>query len=390
MSSNYKITLMLDLSIHPGRNLMRGIARYSRLHGPWQLNNIWSDLYDSKSRDSDFFKNLRKNLINSDGVIIREPAAWKYLEGIDIPMIVASAIKDVEIPASGTIMTDSRAIGSMGAGYFIQKGFKRVAFCGLKGMLWSTHRQEFFFETSKSRELEVFDYSFNYPKTEMQRESRINSLTKWIQKLPKPIGIMAANDLCGKLVLDACRNASVNVPQEVAVLGVDNDDIFCELTWPSLSSIELSTEKAGYESAALLEKILKGKKPRKTTIHVEPVVIKERRSTDIVAVEDNLVSEILLFIKENADKPLQSQDIVNAFNISRRSLYSKFKDTLGISIHKAIRKARVDRICKLLIESNLSIKEIAYQSGFADLDHVSRYFKKEKGVSPSQFRSRYS
>ena len=369
---------------------MRGIARYSRLHGPWQLNNIWSDLYDRKSTDSEFFKNLKKNLVNSDGVIIREPAAWKYLEGIDIPMVVASAIKDVEIPAGGTIMTDSKSIGKMGAEYFIQKGFRRAAFCGLTGMLWSTHREEFFIETAKSKQMSIYNYSFDYPRTEIQRESIINSLTKWLNKLPKPIGIMAANDLCGKLILDACRIASIEVPQEVSVLGVDNDDIFCELTWASLSSIELSTEKAGYESAALLEALITGKNPQQTTIRVEPVVIKERRSTDIIAVEDKLVSDILIFIKENSHRPLQSQDIVDEFSISRRSLYSKFKDSLGISIHEAIRKARVEKICKLLIESNFSIKEIAYKCGFSDLDHVSRYFKKEKGMSPSQFRSQYS
>ena len=389
MDSIYKITLILDLSATPGRNLMRGIACYSRHFGPWQLNNIGMDFYKSASKNSNFLATLKKNLINSDGVIMREPAAWDYLEKINVPVIVASAISDVEVPTKPTIMTDSKAIGTMGAEFFIHKGFRQLAFCGLKKMLWSEHREQYFIEAAEKTGVKVFKYSFSYPGNERNRDTVLNKLAKWIQELPKPIGIMAANDICGKLVVDSCRKRSIKVPQEVAVLGVDNDDIFCELTYPSLSSIGLNTEKAGYDSAALLHRIIKGVKVDTHKIMIEPVGVEERQSTDVIAVDDELVSAVMRYIQNNASRPLQVQDIVDEFNISRRCLYSKFSKISAGSVYGQIRRIRVEKISKMLTETNLSIKEIAFSFGFSDVDHISRLFRKEKGMTPTQYRAKY-
>jgi len=385
----YKITLIIDLSVTPGRNLMRGIARYARLYGPWQLNNIWADFYGSSPQNVDFLANLKKNLRNSDGVIIEEPAAWDFVKDLNIPAVIASAIRDAEVSTKPTILTNSRTIGTMGAEYFIQKGFRNLAFCGLKEMLWSEHRQNYYEETARKMGLEVFKYTFTYPHKESSREAKLDQVARWIQRLPKPVGVMSCNDLCGKFVVDSCRRHAIAVPQEVAVLGVDNDDIFCNLTYPSLSSIELNTERGGYDAAALLDKIIKGLKTDTRTIVIEPIGIKERQSTDIIAVDDRIVSNVLSFIKNNADKPLQVEDILSEFNISRRGLYTKFSHNIGTSVYEQIRRIRVTKICEMLVETNKSVKDIAFELGFHNVDHIARFFRRETGITPTQYRAKF-
>jgi len=385
----YKITLVIDLSATPGRNLMRGIARYARLYGHWQLNHTWRDFYEGSSGNTNFLKNLKKTLKDSDGLIMREPYAVDFVKKLDIPMVVASAIRDAEVFTKPTILTNSQAIGEMGADYFIQKGFKNLAFCGFKDMLWSEHRQSYFEQTAREAGLEVLKYSFTYPHKEGAKDAKLNHLAQWVRQLPKPVGIMCCNDLCGKFVVDSCRRNSIAVPQEVAVLGVDNDDILCDLTYPSLSSIELNTIKGGFEAADLLDKIIKGAKIDTKTIVIEPVAVQERQSTDIIAVDDRTVADVLSFIKNNAQRPLQVIDILQEFNISRRSLYKKFRESIGISVYAQIRKTRVEKICRMLLETNKSVKEIAYELGFSSVDHIARFFRKGKGMTPTQYRSKY-
>jgi len=385
----YKITLVIDLSGAPGRNLMRGIARYARLYGPWQLNHVWWDFYESSPKKASFLENLKKNLRNSDGVIMREPYAVDFIKNLEIPTVIASAIRDEEVSTKPTILTNSQTIGKMGADYFINKGFKNLAFCGLKQMLWSEHRQNYFEQTARKVGLEIFKYSFTYPHREGSRDTKLDLIAKWVRRLPKPIGIMACNDLCGKFIVDSCRRNSIAVPQDVAVLGVDNDDILCDLTYPSLSSIELSTEKGGFDAAALLDKIIKKAEVDTKTIVIEPVRVQERQSTDIIAVDDRIVLDVLSFIKNNSHRPLQVTDILNEFNISRRSLYTKFSESIGTSIYEQIRKTRIEKICKMLTETNKSIKEIAIELGFNSIDHIARFFRKEKGITPTRYRNKY-
>jgi len=237
--------------------------------------------------------------------------------------------------------------------------------------------------------MRIFKYSFTYPHRESSRDAKLNLIAKWIRRLPKPVGIMSCNDLCGKFIVDSCRRNSIAVPQEVAVLGVDNDDILCDLTYPSLSSIELNTERAGFDAAALLDKIIKGVEVDTKTIVIEPVRVQERQSTNIIAADDRIVSDVLSFIKNNSHRPLQVTDILNEFNISRRSLYAKFSESIGTSVYEQIRKTRIEKICKMLIETNKSIKEIGLELGFNSVDHIARFFREGKGITPTRYRNQY-
>jgi LacI family transcriptional regulator len=318
-----------------------------------------------------------------------EPDVADFSKNLDIPVVIASAIRDTKVPAKPTVLTNSRRIGEMGANYFIQKGFKNLAFCGFRKMLWSDHREKYFTGTARKAGLKTFSNKLTYPKRERFKDSNLERIGQWIRQLPKPVGVMACNDSCGKFIIDSCRKASISVPDEVAVLGVDNDDILCDLTYPSLSSISLNTEKGGFDAAALLDKIMKGITVDTQIILIEPVEVQERQSTDIIAVDDKIVSDIINYIKRNSKRLLQVADIINEFDISRKSLYKKFNDNLGTSVYSQIRKIKVEEICRMLVETGRSVKEIAFEFGFYNVDHIARFFRKEKGLTPSQYRNEY-
>jgi LacI family transcriptional regulator len=389
MNAVPKITLLIDLSSTPGRNLMRGIARYARIYGPWHLNHIARDFYDSSSRQADILKSLTEIIKNSDGIIMLEPNAVDFTKNLDIPIVIASTIRDMRISTKPTILTDSKKIGEMGANYFIQKGFKNLAFCGIRGMLWSEHREKYFIDTAKNNRIKTFSNKLTYPQSERFKDLNMDRIGQWIRKIPKPAGIMACNDACGKFIIDSCRRNSISIPDEVAILGVDNDDILCDLTYPSLSSISLNTEKGGFDAAALLDKLMKGIVLNTQVIVIEPIAVLERQSTDIIAVDDKIVADIINYIKRNSKQPVQVTDLINEFHISRKSLYKKFKDNLGTSVYDQIRKIKIEGISKMLVETDKSIKEIAFEFGFHNVDHIARFFYKEKNFTPTRYRSEY-
>ncbi len=256
-------------------------------------------------------------------------------------------------------------------------------------MLWSEHREKYFTDTAEKAGLKIYAKKLTYPQKEKFKDSNLERIGKWIRQLPKPVGIMACNDSCGKFIIDSCRRASISVPDEVAVLGVDNDDTLCDLTYPSLSSISLNTEKGGFDAAALLDKIMKGIAVDTQTILIEPVVVQERQSTDIIAVNDKIVSDIINYIKRNTKILLQVTDIIEEFHISRKNLYKKFNDNLGTSVYDQIRRIKIEEICKLLVETDKSVKEIALEFGFYNVDHIARFFHKVKGLTPTQYRNEY-
>jgi LacI family transcriptional regulator len=363
------------------------IRSYARIYGPWQLNHITSDFYDASPQQADILKNLTDIIKNSDGIIMIEPDVADFSKNLDIPVVIASAIRDTKVSAKPTILTDSRRIGEMGANYFIQKGFKNLAFCGFRKMLWSDHREKYFTDTASKAGLKTFTNKLTYPQRERFKDSNLERIGQWIRQLPKPVGVMACNDSCGKFIIDSCRKTLISVPDEVAVLGVDNDDILCDLTYPSLSSISLNTEKGGFDAAALLDKIMKGIAVDTQVILIEPVGVQERQSTDIIAVDDKIVSDIINYIKRNSKKLLQVTDIINEFHVSRKGLYKKFKNNLGTSVYDQIRKIKVEEICRMLAETDKSIKETALEFGFYNVDHIARFFRKEKGLTPTQYRN---
>ena len=211
----------------------------------------------------------------------------------------------------------------------------------------------------------------------------------WLKSLPKPIGLMTCVDDRSQHVFEACQLAGLRVPNDVAILGVDNDEVICNMVYPPLSSIALNLEKAGYEAAHLLDKMMNNHKIDNRTLLVGSSRVVTRQSTDIIAVEDEIVIDAIRYIQQNVKKAIQVHELADAVAVSRRSLERRFRVALGCSILEEIRRVRVDHISRLLVETDRSILRIARTFGFTGVDHISRYFRKEKGIGPRAYRKRY-
>ena len=214
-------------------------------------------------------------------------------------------------------------------------------------------------------------------------------MCKWLKDLPKPVGIFACNDDRGQHVLEVCKLINLKVPEEVAVLGVDNDPLICELEDPPLASIALNVESAGFAAAKLLDRLINKKKIVGKQIMVKPSHVVQRQSSDILAVDDSEVASAIKYIKNNARNKILVKDIVGTTGISRRTLEKRFQKTVHRSIYNEIQQVRVELISKLLIETDLPISQITALFNFTDVEHVSRFFKREKGIGLREFRKHH-
>jgi len=322
--------------------------------------------------------------IEANGVVlcgVKKPGRM-IVKGI--PTITIDVVEKIKgIP---NVVGDCETVGKMAAEYFLSLGLKHFAFCGYSKIGWSIERRNAF--KKKLKEAGHSVHIFNPPKSDAENllEKERIILAKWLESLPKPIGIMACNDDRGHNIIEAATMAELKIPDEIAVLGVDNDKLVCELTKPPMSSIALNFEKAGYECAAMLDQMMAGKIPENQTIVIQPTHIKSRQSTDILAIEDPEIVEAIQFIRLNSQKLIQIDDVANAVMLSRRTLTKRFRKVVGHSVYKEIRQVRVNRISQMLVETNMSISQIALSMGYTSVDHISRVFKDKKGISPLEFR----
>jgi LacI family transcriptional regulator len=211
-------------------------------------------------------------------------------------------------------------------------------------------------------------------------------LAEWIQSLPQPAGVMACNDERGLQVLDACRRCGVGVPEQVAVIGVDDDEHLCDLAIPPMTSVDVNAEQIGYVAAELLDGMMEGKKAADTTL-VAPRGVVTRRSTDVLASEDPVVNRAAAYIREHGGRGLQVPDVAAHVNMSRASLEPRMKRVLGRTIHQEIQRAQLDRVKQLLTGTPMPIKQIAREGGFSCVQYLTRVFRCATGETPARYRS---
>ncbi len=361
-----------------GRGLMRGIAQYSRTHGPWalsiQLHGYRPRLGWIRDWDPDGF------LLQTHHAEVVDAAIEKGVPAVN----VSASAPDGRLPR---VISDGHAIGRVGADHFKARGFERFAFCGYQGLGMSAGRQQGF--EARIRELGCTVESYaepHVPGTDWTLEKEQESLVAWLGSLQKPVALMACNDVRAFDVLEACRRADLQVPEDVAVLGVDNDPVMCELALPPLSSVVQPLEKIGYEAAAMLARLWKGKAAPKKPVTFAPMGVIARPSTDVMAVEDEAVVEALRYIREHAGHPIDVPDVVTAAGVSRRSLERRFREKLQRSPRDEIRRVHLERARQILVETDLPMPAVAERSGFRRAQILSQIFKRETGMTPTDFR----
>jgi LacI family transcriptional regulator len=328
---------------------------------------------------------------------------WKgdgVIANFDHPRI-AAAVSASKLPAVGFgsgygwrasavpyFFTNNQAIAQMAADHFLTRGFRNFAYCGyianpING--WSQEREHAFTRCLKARGHSCNVYRDHF-KTSRHWGAEQRSIGEWLLSLPKPVALMAANDTRGQQVLETCRVFGLIVPEQVAVMGVNNDEMLCQLSSPPLTSIVQGTEKMGYEAAALLDQMMRGEKPRRQRFTVNPVKVVTRYSTDLLAVPDNLVSRAMMFVSANALKGIKVSDVTHALATSRSGLEARFYKVLGFSIHAAIRRTQMDRVRSLISDSTTPLKQIAASTGFRSVQHMTTLFKKSFALSPAKYR----
>jgi LacI family transcriptional regulator len=324
----------------------------------------------------------------ADGMIMRDSGKGSEALKLGIPIIVSVHLKE-HIKEMPFIDTNGVRIGRMAAEHLLERGFRHFAFCGFDDLHWSRGRCENF--SKRISESGFESHIYKQPRLRAKRlwENEQAIMVDWLKSLPKPIGLMACNDDRGRHVSEACKVAGVHVPEQVAIVSVDNDELVCELSDPPLSSVALNVERGGYEAAELLDKLMSGERVAHKDIIVEPTHVATRQSTDIMAIEDSEVVNALHFIRQHISEPIQVGDVLRAVTLSRRALQKRFRSILNRSIHDEIIRVRTEQVAIMLTETNLAISQIAADFGYAGIEKLSRHFQREKGLTPLQYRKRF-
>lgn len=390
MMDSRKVLLILGCSRASERGMLRGVIRYCRFHNPWILYReppfYRKPPFHTQSKDARTLTRLRER--GFDGIITW--AANRVQLETFIPPGFPSVILPIEeqIPGHCCIVEEAQTAGRMGAEHFLERGFTRFAFCGYDHMFWSRVRQEGFVRRVRQAGYAVYLYEPPAPRASLTWEAEQASMADWLKSLPKPIGLMVCNDDRAQQVVEANKAANVRVPDDIAILGVDDDDMICELTNPPLSSIVMNPEEVGYEAAAQLDRQMTGRKVLKQMIHLRPMHIHTRQSTDVLAVEDPIVARALRFIRTHAGQVLSVDEVVEASLASRRLLERHFKDVVGASIYHEIQRTHIERACQMLVDTNWSVAEIAERCGFSNAVHFAVAFKRRMHLTPQQHRRR--
>ena len=383
MAKRFEVALIIDSGRPYDRRIIRGVAAYVQKH-----RRDWS-LYveeDPIARLPDL------DTWAGDGILANfdDRRIAEAVTSLGVPVVGVGGgygyyEENPEIPY---VRTDNRAIARLAAKHLIDLGFRQFAFCSeppTRSNGWAKERADAFSECVAEAGFECDVYAGRYSPAKQWRRSQA-SLQTWLQRLSRPIGMMACNDARARHVLQACRVVGLRVPDDIAIVGVDNDDIMCELTQPPLTSVEQGAMRVGFEAAALLDEMMAGKMPLQQRTAVLPERLVARQSTDVMAVADEEVAESIRFIRQHACDPIQVRDVLEAARMSRSTLEARFREAIGRSIHAEIRRVQIDAARSLLITTNMPIKEVVQRVGVSSVQYFTAMIRHATGQTPGEIR----
>ena len=374
-----RVALLIDMSGVYCREILRGIARYGKSHRPWSMFLDWQE---SQSVRPGFRR------AHWDGVICRS-AERKLVAALRRRKIPAVCVGQHSSQPGGLprVWSDNPAIGQMGAAHLLEREFRQFAFCGYRGEAWAEGRRDGFVAAIRQAGYPCALYESAWTGNQVSDCSTEQArIARWIGKLPKPLALMACNDVCAQQVLNACRAADTTVPEQVAVLGVDNDEVLCDLCDPPLSSIALNPEQIGYEAAELLEHLMQGGERPAEPRWIGPREVVLRQSSDVLGIEDPKINAAARFIRQNACQGVTVDDVTAHLGLSRSTLERRFRECLGHSPHDQILVAQVKRVQQLLADTNLPLEAIAVLLGYEHPEYLGVVFKRITGLTPGTYR----
>jgi LacI family transcriptional regulator len=381
MATHRRIALLIGQDIGYTRDVLRGIQAYGRsqpdwifrdgppdprILGPlkeWQPHGIIAHLFD---------KNLANRLVKFRAPLVN----------------TTNTLNDLRVPL---VEVDHARIGKMAAEYFLHRGFRHFGYFGSSWTGFSKDREAAFADRLAESGFRLDSCYAEYlprpPIADSWKGVDVKAHA-WLKALPKPVAILSSNDVPARELAEICRELELHIPEQVALLGVDNDDLECHLCTPLLSSIELGSERVGYEAAKMLHQLMERRPLKQRTILVPPLRIVTRQSTDTLAIQDNDVAAALAFIRNSAHEEINVDAILRGVPLSRRALERKFRDQLGRTVLEEIRRARLELAKSLLSETNLPMPTIATRCGFSGARRLAVVFRQIVGATPTEYRMR--
>jgi LacI family transcriptional regulator len=375
------VTLIIDTLGVYGRRILRGINHYLFSHSPWSIYlDPYHRLDDSPPRWLTGW--------HGDGIICRSitPGSAERLRKLKIPIVnLNDSWNDLGLPS---IRSDDHAIGRLAAEHLLERGFRRFAFCDFAASAWSRRRREGFAAALQQRgeRCGVYESAWGGGSRSYPGEREHEAIGRWLASLPRPLGVLTCNDERAHHVLDTCQRIDAAVPDEVAVLGVDDDDLLCSLCRPPLSSVVPNPERIGYEAAALLERLMTGDKTPQQEILIEPLGVTARQSTEALALGDPDLAAAVRCIREHACDGITVPDVLKHVPLSRSILERLFRKILGHSPQAEIWSVQLKRIKQLLTETDLSLDQIAALAGYRHPEYMNVVFKRLTGQTPGRYR----
>lgn len=389
MPEPLRIALLIESSYSFGRRLQQGIAAYARTFGPWIFH------HEERSYDDPAPAGLEQ--WQPDGIIARitTPRLAGQLAKLGVPVV---DLCDREFSrVDHRVLVDHQAVVRLAVEHLQECGLRHFAYSGYRGVSFSLHREQIFRRHLESLGCEAHVY-LPPPTKNPKGLAHISidalrygaAFSRWLKNLPKPVGIIGSNDIRAQQILSACAQIGLAVPEQAAVVGVDNDEVRCDLCNPSLSSIDTNAFQVGYEAAALVEGVINGKRSRPETMLIAPAGVVRRRSTDVLAFADEELSGLVRHVRRCACDGLTIGQLVKHSGMSRATLDRLFLRNLGHTPHAEIIRVRINRVKELLSTSDLALKQIARLTGFTHDETLYRIFKRTTGETPSEYRRIYN
>jgi LacI family transcriptional regulator len=374
-----RVALLIEATNAYARGLLHGVAQYTHEQGNWI---IYFEPHAGDEPPPKWLKTWK-----GDGVLARiaNRSMAKAALALGVPVVELRRMRAVSgVPSIGP---DHKLVAKMAVEHLHERGFRHFGFCGFPRGVDPPMDQRA--ETFRLRVQELsLDCSVCNTERGLTLEQEEKRIAHWIRSLPKPAGVMTANDNRGLQVLRACVRVGVAVPDQVAVIGAGNDDCLCSLSHPPLSSVDLGPEAIGYEAAAVLDRMMDGKPPPAPQIQMPPRSIVTRLSTDVLATDDQAVAQAVGFIRAHACESINVGDVLKHVRLSRSALEPRLKAVIGRTIHQEIHRVQLERVKALLASTDLPTKQIAAQSGFHYVQYLTRVFRKDTGQTPANFRKR--
>ena len=375
-----RIAVLVDTATAWGRRITQGILTYEKMYGPW---DVWVE-----PRGQDEQLRLPEGW-SGDGIIARVSTKQMAvrLRKHETPLVNVSGIRisGVDFPR---VCTNNDKFAEVAVSHFVNQGLQNIAYVGPPGRTYSLERQH---AVARASEQAGCNFDVYRPSAGLKIASKWEreraSIGLWLKQLPKPVGILGWGVRLGSEVIEEAIHSGLRVPDEVAVLG-DDDELLCEAVQPSLSGVKVPSEQIGLEAAAMLHKLMEGQPLERQEISLEPTGIVARTSTDILAIEDQELAEAVRLIRSRAHEPMTVAEIADSIAISRRSLERKFQHQLQRTIGEEIARVHLERAKLLLATTDMQIPAVAESSGYGSPEYLAMVVKRDTGLTPRQYRKK--